>query len=319
MAFRMFPKKVLVRLLADPTLPARRLARMVLKMARFRPSSRPFISGDTFRSLATHVFDETNKVSVSKIQAGDIIFCNGDYVLEFSEKILGNVKVPLVVILGNSDRNHSTVSWVESEADPHHKFFVQNLLDEIPNCVPIPIGLENRHWQNVGRPSDFSRLPKRVRSRTSRIMWSFTVRTNKPVRKVAERDLRQNPLADNIGEVSPKAHRRALSNYSFVASPPGNGWDTHRSWEALYLGCIPIVLDSYFARTFVEKGLPLWIVKTYSELSGLTEVDLEKKYLELSAGLNSRLLWCDYWAETVNESSQSMRDFHNLTRRLPLP
>ena len=300
-------KKLLMRLIADPGLPARRLARMVFKLARLRPSSEPFISGDSFRNLATHVFDETDKVPVAKIQAGDIVFCNGDYVLEFSEVILDKVKVPLVVILGNSDRNYSELSWSIQQSDLRHKYFVPNLVDEIPNCAPIPIGLENLHWQNVGRPSDFSRLRKRVASRTNRIMWSFTVRTNKPLRKVAEQNLRENPVADNVGEVSPKAHRRALSSYSFVASPPGNGWDTHRTWEALYLGCIPIVLDSYFARTFLEKGVPLWIVQTYSELSGLTEFDLGRKYIELSAGLNSRLLWFDSWAETVNERSRLMR------------
>ena len=305
----MFPMNTLVRLLEDPTLPARRLARVLLKRARLRPSSKPFVSGDTLRTLATHFFDETDRVTVPKIQAGDVVFCNGDFLPEFSEEILENLSVPIVVILGNSDRNYFSLDSLIIQSELSHKYFVQNLVDEIPNCTPIPIGLENLHWQNVGRPGDFSRLPKRAAPRTNRIMWSFTVRTNKPLRKTAERDLRDNPVADNIGEVSPKAHRRALSTYSFVASPPGNGWDTHRTWEALYLGCIPIVLDSYFARAFFEKGVPLWIVQTYSELSGLTEFDLQKRYIELSARLNSRLLWFDYWAETVDEASRSAREF----------
>ena len=312
----MMSKKLLMRIMADPGLPARRLARILLKRARLRPSSEPFISGDSFRNLATHVFDETNKVSVLKIQAGDIVFCNGDLLPEFSEAILKKLSVPIVVILGNSDRNYSDLDGSVFHSELRHKYFVQNLVDEIPNCVPVPIGLENRHWQNVGRPSDFSRFRKREASRTNRIMWSFTVRTNKPLRKVAERVLRENPVANNIGEVSPKAHRRALTTYSFVASPPGNGWDTHRTWEALYLGCIPIVLDSYFARSFFEQGVPLWIVQTYSDLSGLTESDLQRKYIELSAGFNSRHLWFDYWAQTVNESSRVMRVLHNRTRRL---
>jgi hypothetical protein len=205
-------KKLVTRLIADPGLPARRFARMVHKLARLRPSSEPFISGDSFRKLATHVFDETNKVSVDKIQAGDIVFCNGDYVLEFSEVILQRVKVPLVVIFGNSDRNYSELDQSFRQPQRSQKYFVQNLVDEIPGCTPIPIGLENLHWQNVGRPRDFSRLRKREVSRTNRIMWSFTVRTNKLVRKVAERELRENPLADNLGEVSPRAHRRALSS-----------------------------------------------------------------------------------------------------------
>jgi hypothetical protein len=33
-------------------------------------------------------------------------------------------------------------------------------------------------------------------------------------------------------------------NYAFVASPYGGGPDCHRTWEALILGCIPIVKSS---------------------------------------------------------------------------
>jgi len=299
-------KKMLVRLLADPGLPTRRLARLLLRCAGLRPPSEPFISGDTFRNVASHLFDETKKVRVSELQPGDIVFCSGDFLQEFSEVILEQVTVPLLVILGNSDRNHSRSNWPIDDSGLPHQFFVQNLMDEIPGCEPIPIGLENRHWQNVGRPRDFSN--SRRKSRTNRIMWSFTVRTNKPLRKVAERELRENPLAVNIGEVSPSAHRRALSSYSFVACPPGNGWDTHRTWEALYLGCIPIVLDSFFARTFLELGVPIWIVETYSELLGLTEQDLETNYRELSGRLDSPLLRFDFWSQSLQERSQSIRE-----------
>ena len=34
------------------------------------------------------------------------------------------------------------------------------------------------------------------------------------------------------------------AQYAFVASPPGNGFDCHRTWEALVLGCIVIVQNS---------------------------------------------------------------------------
>lgn len=35
-----------------------------------------------------------------------------------------------------------------------------------------------------------------------------------------------------------------LGNSRFVVSPPGNGIDCHRTWEALALGAIPIVQNS---------------------------------------------------------------------------
>ncbi|KAI3656786.1 hypothetical protein MP638_004133 [Amoeboaphelidium occidentale] len=53
--------------------------------------------------------------------------------------------------------------------------------------------------------------------------------------------------------------------YNFWASPPGLGVDTHRTWEALYLGRIPIILSSRIDVLF--QDLPVLIVKDWSELT----------------------------------------------------
>ena len=37
---------------------------------------------------------------------------------------------------------------------------------------------------------------------------------------------------------------KRIGQFAFVASPPGNGFDCHRTWEALILGCIVIVQNS---------------------------------------------------------------------------
>jgi hypothetical protein len=50
-----------------------------------------------------------------------------------------------------------------------------------------------------------------------------------------------------------------------VLSPHGNGLDCHRTWEALALGCIPIVKSSGVDPLF--EGLPVWIVHEWSEVT----------------------------------------------------
>ena len=35
-----------------------------------------------------------------------------------------------------------------------------------------------------------------------------------------------------------------INKYKFILSPSGAGPDCHRTWEALYMGCIPIVISS---------------------------------------------------------------------------
>ena len=55
------------------------------------------------------------------------------------------------------------------------------------------------------------------------------------------------------------------AQYAFVLSPPGNGLDCHRTWEALVLGCIPIVKSSGLDPVF--DGLPVLIVKEWSDIT----------------------------------------------------
>ena len=43
------------------------------------------------------------------------------------------------------------------------------------------------------------------------------------------------------------------AQFAFVASPPGNGFDCHRTWEALILGCIVIVQNSSVRTACMEQ------------------------------------------------------------------
>ena len=73
-----------------------------------------------------------------------------------------------------------------------------------------------------------------------------------------------------------------MRKYAFVFSPPGNGFDCHRHWEALMMGTIPIVLKSNVTEELF-RGLPVWIVDDYSEVR-----DLQAKYEEF---LHPKVPW----------------------------
>lgn len=64
---------------------------------------------------------------------------------------------------------------------------------------------------------------------------------------------------------------RMLRKYLFVVCPRGNGWATHRFWEALLMGCIPIVEQDSVLRADIEAaGLPVEFVASFR----LTSKDL---------------------------------------------
>jgi hypothetical protein len=57
---------------------------------------------------------------------------------------------------------------------------------------------------------------------------------------------------------------RGLGKHAFSLAPPGHGQDTHRAWEVLNLGSVPIMVTSPLDPIY--KPLPVIIVKSWSEL-----------------------------------------------------
>jgi hypothetical protein len=55
--------------------------------------------------------------------------------------------------------------------------------------------------------------------------------------------------------------------HRFAACPRGNGIDTHRVWEALYLGVVPVVERSPSVEHFAAQGLPMVVVDGWSEVT----------------------------------------------------
>lgn len=84
--------------------------------------------------------------------------------------------------------------------------------------------------------------------------------------------------------------------YAFVVAPHGHGLDCHRQWEALCLGCIPIVKTSSIDIEY--ENLPVLIVKEWSDITQAlldsTVEDFSKKEFEMD-----RLL-LSYWVNKIN-------------------
>ena len=83
--------------------------------------------------------------------------------------------------------------------------------------------------------------------------------------------------------------------YAFVISPHGGGYDCHRLWEALILGCIPIVKTSPIDTLY--EGLPVLIVKEWSDVTIelLTKTIVEFKEKEINKEFVYEKLSLQYW------------------------
>ena len=274
-----------------------------------RPGSKPFISGDSFRAIAKHVWERGQVFEPCKISSGDIIFCESDLLEELQHSVLSQIEVPVILLLGNSERNIDSHVTNKLTLKPGSQIFAQNLSEDILGVNPLPIGLENRWRANNGKILPFRILHYLHSPRAHAILWGFSVATNPEARTNAALALMKTPTAKHLGALSSFQHQRLLSKFEFVASPPGNGIDTHRTWEAMYLGCVPILLDSYLSKYYKSIGLPLWIVDSYEDLIRLDEGDLELEYQKIHGGFKSSELDFGTWKSRISDAAIKASNF----------
>jgi hypothetical protein len=83
-----------------------------------------------------------------------------------------------------------------------------------------------------------------------------------------------------------------MIKYKYVISPLGNGLDCHRTWEAIILGCIPIVKKSGLDPMY--DGLPVLIVNDWKDITQ----DLLDNYKPDNS--NIKKIYMDYWINLFN-------------------
>jgi hypothetical protein len=95
-----------------------------------------------------------------------------------------------------------------------------------------------------------------------------------------------------------------IYNHKFVVCPEGNGIDTHRIWECLYMGTIPIVENNVTAE-LLYSYFPCEL--TYQGWDGLTEALLNNEFKSIGDiksyfDGDKEMLTFDYWKNKILSS-----------------
>ena len=291
-----------------------------------RLSSYPFISGDGFRALARFRFDTTDDIEAAvtelkdgtlsgkyhgatfDVKNGDIIFVASPIIKDFFEKVHPNISNPYVLITHNGDANidENLFKFIDKKII---RSFAQNVIVSHPKITPIPIGLENLCLYQNGIVSYFKAMQKRLKGRIlasngcakkARIFYHFKIRTNPDKRQPALDYFSRNPLTETMeNKLSPRLYLKKLSSHMFMASPPGNGEDCIRTWEAMYLGVVPIVKRSIGMDYFKSLELPMLVVDEWTDLDEFDESKLRYKYEKITREARTEALYMEYWIKEI--------------------
>lgn len=277
--------------------------RFVTRLLRLHPTSKPYISGDTFRSLANHIIDEYENADPKNIQEGNIVFVSSGKLEDFFTHTLPTIKCKFTLISHNGDRNITANDIVNIDGRITH-WYAQNCLAKHPLLTPLPIGLENQRFYQHGDTSLFKKLQRLPQpQKKNRIIYKFNSQTNPAARKPALAALSTHPLSDTYTDWRPPLkYLETLREYAFVASPIGNGHDCIRTWEAFYLNTVPIVTRSVLTEYWESIGLPVYIIEDWDALEKISANDLEATYVKMLPKFSNPALWFTYWQEKIHNN-----------------
>ncbi len=232
-----------------------------------------FIQGERFITIADYIYTPKqrhrddymnlpNTFYCKQLKPISIVYTHTMYVKQLFEKIAMCVE-RFVVITHNSDINIDDTFILP---DNVIKWFTQNVNVNHPRIESIPIGLENGRWfKNLRKREKMETLLGKERKCKNLAYLNINIKTNPNERQT---------LYDLFGTkkwvtVEYGVNGSGFDNYidniythAFIFCPNGNGIDTHRLWETLYMGSIPIVKRGNNSRFYEE--LPICFVDDWN-------------------------------------------------------
>lgn len=271
-----------------------------------------FITGDKIKSIAKWIYapqkkhrddydNLQNTLDWTLLKNNDIIYTHTHHVAELFKEILdkGIIK-HFYLISHNSDVN---VDEVHAAMMPFNvvKWFTQNVCVTHPRIFSIPIGLENDRWLvKVPKLKIMNSLLRQHKYTEGLVYMNHNIGTNIKERLHVYTLLELQPWVDSErGRNGQKftEYITSIFTHDFVICPAGNGMDTHRFWETLYMGSIPIVKRDLNNRFYTD--LPVCFVDDWEEV---TEKFLKSELKRIKASKwNMAKLEFLYWKNLIQK------------------
>ena len=176
--------------------------------------------------------------------------------------------------------------------------------------IPIPLGLANEFQDDYINPKTVAASSSFNKNSLSPNMYiNFKISTNFKERKDLYKKFKnENWVYSDQPSLKIKDYVKNIQNNSFVLAPWGNGIDSHRFWEALYLGKIPITKNHITYKP--AKNLPVLLVDNYDEIN----LDLLKNSLNnLKQTYSFEVLTLDYWNSRIKKDFKDTENTFNIS------
>lgn len=200
------------------------------------------IQGELFKDIEEASYFHIHEADFSRAKSNVIVLHNSDYPVSYALSLFNNKLIfekfeDIIIFSQNVDIRH-------------------------PRIIALPIGLENSEWfTELNKKEKIMQKHKKPAEKKTLCMARFNTATHvsrAPVLKY----FADQPWCDTSASINGQnfdEYLESLSSSIFSICPRGNGIDTHRLWESLYVNTIPIVekcvnTDNFYAPIIrVEK------------------------------------------------------------------
>lgn len=278
-----------------------------------------------------NIISDTNKLSImdyKNIKSNDKIFVIGTTFNKFINILDKVYAVNLTIIISACDigfpKEQSKLDnfdYLEYINNSNKISFIYtsnyDLNYESYKIYPIPLGLDyhtlnekNTNWGSKKLPiyqevdlEDIYDNSLKFENRKNNIYSFFHLNINVKIDREHTKDRldASKHLDNNILNIYQKNNMnrnktwKEMVKYKWIASPHGNGLDCHRTYEAIALGCIPIVKTSVL--DYLYKNMPIIICKDWSELT----LDFLNNKTKEALKKSRDTILLDYWKKKITQ------------------
>ena len=187
-----------------------------------------------------------------------------------------------------------------------HWFLTNNMVNDDPRIEGIPFGVNSVDGMKSVN-SIFNLAKKIEEGKIKRDDWMYVnFQFYTPERLdlyVHYENFTNKDVSTCEHDIKYEDYLKRLASHKFCLCPNGNGVDCYRTWECLYLGCVPIIQLHPGTSYLADKNLP--IVMSHS-LFNIGKLNLRPllTHVQTSDGISMEAAKLSYWKNKIDQKRE---------------
>jgi hypothetical protein len=265
-----------------------------------KPKNRKFITGEQFQQFCEVTMENDDIIKINDtFDNKKLIYTHGHSLKLLLQKI-HFFKNKFIIISHNSDINIDDTYLEFLNTENLIALYAQNAICSHEKINILPIGIANSKWEHGNLSILEDVINKNIHFQPNKVHFYFTLDSNIKERKICYENIIKKGIKwdkqRNYDEYLQK-----MKQCEYIICPVGNGIDTHRFWETIYLGRIPVVINSpfiqklkpYYKMVILEDWSDFNINSTASLCSaGAIPISMPNKYPKL---------WMEDYIKEINQ------------------